>query len=62
MQNSNPKIMKVVGNNPLAPYIVVNGRLKWMQRQGKQKQKTMGKGVIFFICKLPPEDMQIRPM
>jgi hypothetical protein len=21
----------------------------------------MGKGVVFFICKLPPEDMQIRP-
>jgi hypothetical protein len=21
----------------------------------------MTKGVVFFICKLPPEDMQIRP-
>jgi hypothetical protein len=21
----------------------------------------MGKGVVFLICKLPPEDMQIRP-
>jgi hypothetical protein len=25
-----------------------------------KKDKTMGKGVVFFICKLPPEDMKIR--
>jgi hypothetical protein len=23
-----------------------------------KKDKTMGKGVVFFICKLPPEDFQ----
>jgi hypothetical protein len=26
-----------------------------------KKDQTMGKGVVFFICKVPPEDMQIRP-
>jgi hypothetical protein len=50
--------LKVVGNNPLTPYIAVNGRLKLMQLQGKQERQN---GVVFFICKLPPEDMQIRP-
>jgi hypothetical protein len=35
-QHSNPKILKVVGNNTLTPYIVVNGRLK----QGKQETQN----------------------
>jgi hypothetical protein len=38
--NSNPKILKVVGNNPLTPYVVVNGRLKRMQLQGKQETQN----------------------
>jgi hypothetical protein len=39
MQNSNPK---VVGNNPLTPYIIVNGRLKRMKLQGKQETQNNG--------------------
>jgi hypothetical protein len=42
-QNSNPKIFKVVGSNPLAPYIVVNGRLKRMQQQ-LDEQQTQNNG------------------
>jgi hypothetical protein len=61
-QNSNPTILKVVGNNPLTPYIFVNDRLKRISGKESKKHKTMGKGVIFFICvELPPEDMQITP-
>jgi hypothetical protein len=41
-QNSNPKILNVVGNNPLTPYMVVNGRLKQMQLQGKQERQNNG--------------------
>jgi hypothetical protein len=41
-QNSNQKILKVVGNNPLTPYIAVNGRLKRMQLQGKQETQNNG--------------------
>jgi hypothetical protein len=26
-----------------------------------RKTKQLCKGVVFFICKLPPENMQIRP-
>jgi hypothetical protein len=41
-QNTNPKILKVVANKPLTPYIVVNGRLKRMQLQGKQDTQNNG--------------------
>jgi hypothetical protein len=41
-QNSNPKILKVVGNNPLTSYIAANGRLKWMQLQGKHERQING--------------------
>jgi hypothetical protein len=41
-QNSNPKILKVVGNNPLTHHIAVNGRLNRIQLQGKQETQNNG--------------------
>jgi hypothetical protein len=43
--NSNPKILKVVGNNSLTPYIAVNGRLSGCSYKESKKYKTIGKAL-----------------
>jgi hypothetical protein len=59
------KISKVARDNPSSPYFVYFANCKTGEHRCEKcktdkTDKRKGEGVIFFICKLPPEDMQIR--
>jgi ribosomal protein L36 len=54
-------MFKVVGNNPQHLILLQTADQSRCSCKESKKDKTMRKGVVYFICKLPPKDMQIRP-